>query len=202
MARESKATPVGVWVPAEDDGTIHDTFAFKANGTGISRLGHSDVVWTFHWSQSGDRIAVKQDAGAKLTIRATLLEKGKTLRVYSTTNATRFTDYKTAGDPDLDLRRAIVGTWEIRRWTADDGTDFSQSVDYRGWTRQFTADGTMKTRSVGDAEVKSYEFVAPTTIETVRIFQEEPVPGTRKRESIVMTKDKLIILSPEGLMEL
>jgi hypothetical protein len=86
---------VGTWVPTKDDETlIASTLTFKSDGTGSDRLGSSKVVSTFRWSQSGDSITIRQDAGAKLTIKATLFNGGNSLRVYSTTNSSLFTDYK------------------------------------------------------------------------------------------------------------
>jgi hypothetical protein len=85
----------GVWVSdAKDPNLITSTFTFNANGAGSSRLGNTDIVWTFRWTQTGDEVTIKQDEGAKLTIKAKLLDGGKKLRIFSTTNMTQFDDYK------------------------------------------------------------------------------------------------------------
>jgi len=89
------ASLAGTWVyDAKDPNLIADSYMFKADGTGSCRFGETDVVWTFRWTRSGDDVTIKQDAGAKLTIKAKLLEGGKRLRIYSVSNSAVFTDYR------------------------------------------------------------------------------------------------------------
>ncbi|MGV3484473.1 MAG: hypothetical protein ACO1RT_08645 [Planctomycetaceae bacterium] len=83
VAQQPDVSVEGTWT-RKDDRYAPSQYVFKADGSGSNSTKTTDpnkpLVWTFMWTQSRNKITLKQREDLKLTIEARLVEQdGKTL---------------------------------------------------------------------------------------------------------------------------